>query len=306
MSASITLMGRFPASYSIQFKLWLNMQGLDGAFTSLTTSDEVTSVVRIELEKSVPEDELDHFCTALLTLSDDTNIDHIYQAITPDINKVGVAVFDMDSTLIKVEVMDELAVEFGIGEKISAVTAKAMLGEIDFVESFVQRLSLLNGLSIDVMDNVYQRIVHMDGIVPLMKVLHHFGWYTAILSSGFTYFADRVQLQYDMNEVHANVLEIRSGSLTGRYVGGIVDSHRKEYLLEMITNKIGCGWSQTLACGDGANDLLMLNRAALGVAFHAKFLVRKQAPCSMNASGLDGILYLFGLSSTQIQDIVGK
>lgn len=306
MSASITLMGTFGANHLTQFTAWLNEQGVEGTFTDLTEQNDPVKVTRITLNEPVLDVKLSVFRDDLLALSDATLIDHIYQAETPDIKQAGVAVFDMDSTLIKAEVMDELAVEMGIGEQISAVTTSAMRGEIDFVESFVQRLSLLNGLSSDVMDNVYQRIVHMDGIAPLMKVLHHFGWHTAILSGGFTYFADRVQAEYAMNEVHANVLEINDGKLTGKHIGPIVDAQRKQDLLQSLVDQVGCHWSQTLACGDGANDLLMLNKAALGVALHAKPLVRKQAPCPMNTMGLDGILYLLGLSSLEIRDILEK
>lgn len=304
MSASITLIGSFPSSYLNQFEAWLTERSLAGRFDTLSDDADRYRVVRVTLDQLVAESQVQAFRQALLNLSDENGIDHIYQSFTPDIQKKGVAVFDMDSTLIKAEVMDELAVEAGIGEQIAAVTASAMRGEIDFVESFTQRLSLLNGLSSDLMDGVYQRIVHMDGIATLMKVLHHFGWHTAILSGGFTYFADRVQGQYSMSEVHANVLEIEAGKLTGKHIGPIVDAERKAHLLANIVEQTGVEWSQTIACGDGANDLLMLNKAKLGVALHAKPLVRQKAPCPMNNLGLDGILYLLGLTSQQIRDIV--
>ncbi|REG86855.1 phosphoserine phosphatase SerB [Marinomonas pollencensis] len=303
MSASITLIGSFQHAYLNQFESWLNEHHLIGTFNTLSDDQDAYTVVKVALEQALPDEQLANIKQTLLALSDTTKIDHIYQSKTPDLYQQGVAVFDMDSTLIKAEVMDELAVEAGIGEQIAAVTASAMRGEIDFVESFVQRLSLLKGLGSDVMDGVYQRIVHMDGIETLMKVLHHFGWHTAILSGGFTYFADRVQHQYAMAEVHANVLEIEAGKLTGKHLGPIVDAERKQLLLSEIVANTGVNWAQTLACGDGANDLLMLNKAALGVALHAKPLVREQAPCPMNNLGLDGILYLLGMSSKQIRDI---
>ncbi|MGO3344674.1 MAG: phosphoserine phosphatase SerB [Marinomonas sp.] len=304
MSASITLIGPLSPQYLSQFETWLSDYNLTGKFHFLTDELDVCSVIRVSLNQSVADGQLEAMKKALLALSDSTKIDHIYQSQSPNIYQKGVAVFDMDSTLIKAEVMDELAVEAGIGEQIAAVTASAMRGEIDFVESFVQRLSLLDGLSSDLMDGVYQRIVHMDGIETLMKVLHHFGWHTAILSGGFTYFADRVKSQYGMAEVHANVLEIESGQLTGKHIGPIVDAERKQLLLSNIVHNTGVDWCQTIACGDGANDLLMLNKAALGVALHAKPLVREKAPCPMNNLGLDGVLYLLGLSSAQIRDII--
>ncbi|WP_339721123.1 phosphoserine phosphatase SerB [Marinomonas primoryensis] len=299
MSASITLMGSLSPEYLDQFSVWLDKRGLKGAPRRLTDNQDLVSVVQVVLESEAVNSA--SIRTELLAFSDSTGVDHIYQSTMLDIHTVGVAVFDMDSTLIKAEVMDELAVEAGIGEQISAVTASAMRGEIDFVESFVQRLALLKGLSSEVMDGVYHRIQHMDGIATLMSALHHYGWHTAILSGGFTYFADRVQVEYGMTEVHANVLEIQDGELTGKHLGAIVDGERKKLLLTNIVEEQGVDWKQSIACGDGANDLLMLNHAALGVALHAKPLVREQAPCPMNNLGLEGILYLLGMTSAQIR-----
>jgi phosphoserine phosphatase len=301
MSASVTLIGSLNPEYLEQFNIWLDKKGLLGSPCVLTDDKDLMSVVQVTLQGVIPDDL--SMQAELLILSDETGIDHIYQSSMLDIRRGGVAVFDMDSTLIKAEVMDELAVDAGIGEQISAVTASAMRGEIDFVESFVQRLALLKGLNSDVMDGVYSRIQHMDGIATLMKVLHHYGWHTAILSGGFTYFADRVQAEYGMSEVHANVLEIQNNELTGKHLGEIVDGERKKVLLTNIVEQQKADWKQTIACGDGANDLLMLNHAALGVALHAKPLVRKQAPCPMNNLGLDGILYLLGMTSSEIHKL---
>lgn len=299
MSASITLIGSLTLEYLDQFHVWLDARGLQGASRTLTDHDDLVGVTQVTL--TAPVSDSTSLRAELLAMSDSTGIDHIYQSIMLDIHKAGVAVFDMDSTLIKAEVIDELAVEAGIGEQIAAVTASAMRGEIDFVESFVQRLALLKGLNSDVLDGVYNRIEHMDGISTLMKILNQHGWHTAILSGGFTYFADRVQAQYGMSEVHANVLEIKDHVLTGKHVGQIVDGERKKHLLTNIVETQNVDWGQTIACGDGANDLLMLNHAALGVALHAKPLVRKQAPCPMNNLGLDGVLYLLGMTSAQIR-----
>ncbi len=301
MSASITLIGSLNPEYLEQFNVWLDKRGLRGSTCLLTDNKDPITVSQVTLD-NVADDSL--IKTELLALADETGIDHIYQSSMLDIRTAGVAVFDMDSTLIKAEVMDELAVEAGIGEQISAVTASAMRGEINFVESFVQRLALLEGLSSEVMDGVYNRIQHMDGIATLMTVLHHYGWHTAVLSGGFTYFADRVQAEYVMSEVHANVLEINNGALTGKHLGPIVDGERKKVLLTRIVEQQQVDWKQTIACGDGANDLLMLNHAALGVALHAKPLVRKQAPCPMNNLGLEGILYLLGMTSAEIRELV--
>ena len=299
MSASITLIGSLTLEYLDQFHVWLDARGLQGASRTLTDHDDLVGVTQVTL--TAPVSDSTSLRAELLAMSDSTGIDHIYQSIMLDIHTAGVAVFDMDSTLIKAEVIDELAVEAGIGEQIAAVTESAMRGEIDFVESFVQRLALLKGLNSDVLDGVYNRIEHMDGITTLMKVLNQHGWHTAILSGGFTYFADRVQAQYGMSEVHANVLEIKDHVLTGKHVGQIVDGERKKHLLTNIVETQNVDWGQTIACGDGANDLLMLNHAALGVALHAKPLVRKQAPCPMSNLGLDGVLYLLGMTSAQIR-----
>ena len=301
MSASITLIGSLNSEYLDKFNAWLDARGLQGPIRMLSDAQDATAVAQIIVNGS--DIDRTSIRAELLNLSNDTGIDHIYQSSMLNIKTPGVAVFDMDSTLIKAEVMDELAVEAGIGEQISAVTASAMRGEIDFVESFVQRLALLKGLSSEVMDGVYKRIQHMDGISTLMKVLHHYGWHTAILSGGFTYFADRVQAEYGMTEVHANVLEIIDNQLTGKHLGEIVDGERKKLLLSNIVTEQNIDWQQTIACGDGANDLLMLNHAALGVALHAKPLVREQAPCPMNNLGLDGILYLLGMTSEQIREL---
>lgn len=304
MSASITLIGSLTLEYLDQFHVWLDARGLQGASRTLTDHDDLVGVTQVTL--TAPVSDSASLRAELLAMSDSTGIDHIYQSTMLDIHTAGVAVFDMDSTLIKAEVIDELAVEAGIGEQIAAVTSSAMRGEIDFVESFVQRLALLKGLSSDVLDGVYNRIEHMDGISTLMKVLNQHGWHTAILSGGFTYFADRVQAQYGMSEVHANVLEIKDHVLTGKHVGQIVDGERKKHLLTNIVETQNVDWGQTIACGDGANDLLMLNHAALGVALHAKPLVRKQAPCPMNNLGLDGVLYLLGMTSAQIRQCLTR
>ena len=304
MTASITLIGDRLSQYQPCFNAWLTKQSLDATRTVLTNPQDSINVWRYDLSTPIEDGKHNSLRLELLALADTTKIDHILQTSQPLLSKPGLAVFDMDSTLIKAEVMDELAVEMGIGEQIAAVTASAMRGEIDFTESFTQRLSLLDGLSSDVMDSVYQRIQHMDGISPLMKVLNHYGWKTAILSGGFTYFADRVQKDHNMTEVHANVLEIVDGKLTGKHLGPIVDAQRKQVLLGELKGKYQVPASQTIACGDGANDLLMLNDAALGVALHAKPIVREQAPCPMSQMGLDGILYLLGLTSDEIATVL--
>lgn len=303
MSASITLLGAINQTTIEQLESWLDGFNKHVNCQYLTDSSDPIAVQRWILSSPFTQEQEAMVRAQLLTFSDETNVDHVYQNRSVDISRPGLAVFDMDSTLIKAEVMDELAVEAGIGEEISAITASAMRGEIDFTESFVKRLSLLDGLSSDVMDGVFSRIKYMDGIEKLMKVLNHFQWHTAILSGGFTFFADKIKHQFDFNEVHANVLEIEDSVLTGKHLGPIVDASRKKYLLETIMADKGFSQSQTIACGDGANDLLMLNTANLGVALHAKPLVREQSPHPINQLGLDGILYLLGMTSSEIRQI---
>lgn len=303
MSASITLLGAINQSTISQLEVWLAEFNKNAKCNYLTDSSDPIAVQRWTLSSPFSKDEEVQVRAQLLAFSDASNVDHVYQYRSVDISRPGLAVFDMDSTLIKAEVMDELAVEAGIGEKVSAITASAMRGEIDFTESFEQRLSLLEGLSSDVMDGVFSRIKYMDGIEKLMKVLNHFNWHTAILSGGFTFFADKIKHKFDFTEIHANVLEIEEGLLTGKHIGPIVDASRKKFLLENIMLDQSVSQTQTIACGDGANDLLMLNTANLGVALHAKPLVREQSPHPINQLGLDGILYLLGMTSSEIKQI---
>ncbi|MBM6551343.1 phosphoserine phosphatase SerB [Marinomonas ostreistagni] len=304
MSASITLIGDQLANSERKLYTWFAQHQLEAQKKLLTHPQADVSVQRYDISTPLADGKHSQYRQELLALANETGVDHVLQVQSPSTSQTGLAVFDMDSTLIKAEVIDELAVEMGIGAQVAAVTASAMRGEIEFTESFVQRLALLEGLSSEVMDNVYQRIVHMDGIAILMKALHKLGWKTAILSGGFTYFADRLQQEYGMTHVHANVLEIEAGRLTGKHIGPIVDAKRKQQLLAQLTEQYQLPVSQTIACGDGANDLLMLNAAGLGVALHAKPLVREQAPCPVNNLGLDAVLYLLGLSSDDIQALV--
>lgn len=304
MSASITLIGDDLTDSKQNLSVWLQKHQIDAQPRVLTNTADRVCVHRYDLSTPLSDGKYAQYRMELLGLAKQTGTDYVLQKTSPLPYQPGLAVFDMDSTLIKAEVMDELAVEMGIGEQISAVTASAMRGEIDFTESFEQRLSLLEGLSSQVMDSVYQRIEHMDGIAVLMAVLHRLGWKTAILSGGFTYFADRLQQDYGMTEVHANVLEIESNKLTGKYVGPIVDAKRKQALLAELTESYALPVAQTVACGDGANDLLMLNDAGLGIALHAKPLVREQAPCPVNNLGLESVLYLMGLTSDEIAQLI--
>ena len=208
--------------------------------------------------------------------------------------------FDMDSTLIQTEVIDELAELAGVGEQVRAITESAMNGEIDFSESFKQRMALLEGLSEDVLQTVAENLPITKGAHRLMKALKYYGYKTAILSGGFTYFGHYLQKELGIDYVHANELEIIDGKLTGKYLGEIVDGKKKAEYLKAIALKEGIHINQTIALGDGANDLPMLNLAGLGIAFHAKPTVKEKAESSISSLGLDGVLYLLGYHDRHI------
>ncbi len=203
-------------------------------------------------------------------------------------------VFDMDSTLIEAEVIDELAKEAGVGDQVAAITEQAMQGKIDFTESFKRRVGLLKGLDESVLAQVAERLPLSEGAEELVSNLHGLGYKTAILSGGFNYFADYLQRKLGFDYVYANELEIEGGKVTGRVTGTVVDGKRKAELLREIAKREGVRLEQTIAVGDGANDLPMLSIAGLGIAFRAKPLVRQSAKQAISTLGLDGILYLIG------------
>jgi phosphoserine phosphatase len=210
--------------------------------------------------------------------------------------------FDMDSTLIETEVIDELAERAGVGEKVKAITERAMRGEIDFDESFKERVALLKGLDESVMREIAESLPVTEGVGRMMSVLKRAGFKTAILSGGFTYFGNYLKQKFDIDYVYANELEIVDGKLTGRYVGEIVNGRRKAELLKLLAQVEHIDIAQTIAVGDGANDLPMLATAGLGIAFHAKPKVKASAGQSISTIGLDGVLYFIGFKDSFISD----
>ncbi|WP_278932583.1 phosphoserine phosphatase SerB [Parabacteroides johnsonii] len=210
--------------------------------------------------------------------------------------------FDMDSTLIETEVIDELAIRAGVGDQVKAITEAAMRGEIDFCESFRQRCALLKGLDVSVMQEIAENLPITEGVDRLMRILKKVGFKIAILSGGFTYFGNYLKQKYNIDYVYANELEVENGRLTGRHVGDIVDGKRKAELLRLIAQVENVDIRQTVAVGDGANDLPMISIAGLGIAFHAKPKVKATAKQSISTIGLDGILYFLGYKDSYLDE----
>lgn len=210
--------------------------------------------------------------------------------------------FDMDSTLIETEVIDELAMRAGVGDQVKAITERAMRGEIDFKESFKERVALLKGLDESVMKDIAENLPITEGVERLMYVLKRYGYKIAILSGGFTYFGNYLKEKFGIDYVYANQLEIVDGKLTGKYLGDIVDGKRKAELLQLIAQVEKVDIAQTIAVGDGANDLPMLSVAGLGIAFHAKPKVVANARQSINTIGLDGVLYFLGFKDSYLEE----
>ena len=210
--------------------------------------------------------------------------------------------FDMDSTLIETEVIDELAIRAGVGDQVKAITEAAMRGEIDFCESFRQRCALLKGLDVSVMQEIAENLPITEGVDRLMRILKKVGFKIAILSGGFTYFGNYLKQKYNIDYVYANELEVENGKLTGRHVGDIVDGKRKAELLRLIAQVENVDIRQTVAVGDGANDLPMISIAGLGIAFHAKPKVKATAKQSISTIGLDSILYFLGYKDSYLDE----
>lgn len=239
----------------------------------------------------------------LMALSHNLGVDYSLQEDSMYRRMRRLICFDMDSTLIQTEVIDELAMRAGVGDQVKAITASAMRGEIDFKQSFKKRVSLLKGLDESVMIEIAENLPITEGVDRLMYVLKKHGYKVAILSGGFTYFGKYLQKKYDIDYVYANQLEIKEGKLTGHYLGEIVDGQRKVELLHEIAAKEKVDIAQTIAVGDGANDLPMLNEAGLGIAFHAKPKVKENAEQSINTIGLDGVLYFLGFKDSHLEDL---
>lgn len=255
-------------------------------------SDESKSCVQFTV-RGTP-DNADSMRASFMNAASDMNVDIAWQKDDLYRRNRRLVVFDMDSTLIETEVIDELAIEAGVGEQVAKITELAMQGKLDFQQSFRQRMALLKGLDESVLERIAARLPVTEGADRLIQNLKSMGYKTAILSGGFNYFGRQLQKRFGIDYLFANELEIEHGKVTGNVVGTIVDGQRKAELLKEIAEKEGIRLEQTIAVGDGANDLPMLNLAGLGIAFRAKPLVRENAGQSISTLGLDGILYLLG------------
>lgn len=305
----ITILGRrltakqISAATKIIAEQGLNIDSIK-RLTGRVPLDEEKASVRSCIEFSVrgtPKNKVE-MQRSLMKLSSEMGMDFSLQLDNMYRRMRRLICFDMDSTLIQTECIDELAERAGVGEQVKAITERAMRGEIDFKESFTERVALLKGLDESVMKEIAENLPITEGVERLMFVLKHYGYKIAILSGGFTYFGEHLKRKFGIDYVYANELEIVDGKLTGRYLGEIVDGKRKAELLRLLAQVEKVDIAQTIAVGDGANDLPMLSTAGLGIAFHAKPKVVENAEQSINTIGLDGVLYFLGFKDSYLDE----
>ncbi len=279
----------------------MNIDRIDRLSGRVALDDSAPAVnACVEFSMRGPLADTGEFRRELLHLASEHDIDIAYQEDNMFRRTRRLVAFDMDSTLIECEVIDELAKAAGVGEQVAAITESAMRGEIDFNESFRQRLALLEGLDADILPQIAAGLPLTEGAEQLVRTLQRLGYKTAILSGGFMFFGNYLKEKLGINYVHANTLEVIDGKITGRVTDEIVDGERKAKLLREIAAKEGLSLEQVIAVGDGANDLPMLSIAGLGIAFRAKPTVKASAEHAISTLGLDGILYLLGIGAREL------
>ncbi|PCR96623.1 phosphoserine phosphatase SerB [Pseudomonas sp. FW215-R2] len=287
--------GQLQAVSSITAKYGLNIDHIDrlsGRMPLDTPADKGKGCIEFSVRGEAADPQA--LRAEFLSVAQELNVDIAFQEDSLFRRNRRLAVFDMDSTLIEAEVIDELAKAAGVGDQVSEITERAMAGELDFRASFKERLALLKGLDVGVLDSIGASLRLTEGAETLFAELKRLGYKTAILSGGFTYFAKQLQAKLGIDYVFANELEVVDGKCTGVAIEPIVDAQRKADLLKQLAEKEGLRLEQTIAVGDGANDLPMLAIAGLGVAFRAKPLVKQSAKQAISTLGLDGVLYLLG------------
>ena len=304
----ITLLGRRLTARQISkvsheiFKQEMNIDGIQRLTgrMPLAETEQPLSKSCVEFSVRGTPKSVEELQAAFMQLSQQEGLDISLQQDTLYRRCRRLICFDMDSTLIRTEVIDELAERAGVGSQVRAITESAMRGEIDFNESFKKRVSLLKGLDVNVMDEIARNLPITEGVDRMMQVLKRAGYKTAILSGGFTFFGNYLKQRFGFDYVYANELEIEDGHLTGRHLGEIVDGRRKAELLRLLAQVENVDIAQTIAVGDGANDLPMLTTAGLGIAFHAKPKVKANAPQAISTIGIDGVLYFLGFKDSFI------
>jgi len=254
----------------------------------------------IELTLQGQPTSVEHLRQRFLQISSELDVDVAFQVDSVYRRNRRLVCFDMDSTLIETEVIDELAIAAGVGDEVARITEDAMQGKIDFQQSFRKRMALLKGLDESVLAEIADRLPITEGAERLMGTLKAYGFKTAILSGGFTYFGKHLQKKLGIDFVFANQLDIKDGKVTGDVTGEIVDGAMKAKLLKQLADQEGIQLEQTIAVGDGANDLPMLSEAGLGIAFRAKPIVKESASHSISTLGLDGVLYFLGFRDQEI------
>jgi len=268
--------------------------------TSLATPDSHASAC-IQMTVTGKLENQGQLRARLLTISKETGIDISFQIDDIYRQNRRLVVFDMDSTLIQGEVIDELAARANVGSQVAEITRQAMNGEIDYRESLTRRVALLKGLDESLLPLIAAGLKLTEGAEKVVRTLQRLGYKIGIISGGFDYFGKYLLARLGLDYMYANRLEIENGKLTGNIIGDIVDGPGKADILCRIARKENISLKQTIAVGDGANDLQMLTIAGLGVAFHAKPIVKKNAQGAISSGGLDGLLYLMGISEREIR-----